>query len=251
MEIGSLIELISNLPLKAALAALAANKIYDLSAKGYESLRKVIHDKVSEKKFGFAPNKEELNILNKIAEKEYFKEFGVILPNHPYSDFIRVGYLISYLNKIGGESNRIRVEQIRSSVALRPNGHNLIKIVNLVSTGAIVPVVDYLFDLKKKKYELVYIMGAFDEIILEWKQYTYFVQVDTPVQKIIDEIKSRIVHNRKLIMCFSYGHATGNCILAVAQLLKDTASDGKYFYESKNSTEGDKEVHCSTFKLID
>ncbi len=250
MDVEAIITAISRLDLKDTLKLLAGKKILDLGKKGYESIRKLIQDKTAEKKFGFVPNKEENDILKKVAEREYYLEFGSILPNHHYSDLIRVGYLVAHLNKSGKEVDRVRGDEIRGSIRKRPNGVNLIKIVYLVTTGAIAPVVDYLSDLKKKKYENDYILNAFDEIIIEWKKYAYFVKKEITEKIIVEIITHKMRNKQKLIMIFSYGSAKRNCTLAVAQLLKDQICED-YFYESKNNQEGDKEVHSSTFTLMD
>ena len=177
---------IKDLPLKEVVKFLGAKGIFDLSKKGYESLKEFIKRKSSEKKYGFVPKADEGNVLVKVAEKQYFVNFAYVLPKHRYSDLIRVGYLISYLNKIGGSANRQRVEIIRESIRNIPNGHFLIKIVNLVS----------------------------------------------------------------LIMIFSYGSAKNNTTLAIAELLKEGVTKN-YHYESNNNIEGEKEVHSSTFTLME
>ena len=241
---------IKDLQLPEALAYLAANKILNLTKKGFESVRKAIQKKTAKKKVGFVPNKDENTFLKRVAEREYFREFGSILPNHKYSDFIRVGYLIAHLNKLGGQNNRQRVIEIRSSICQRPNGVFLIKIVNLVTTGAVVPVIDYLSELKKQKYDSEHIADIFNEIMLDWKKYAYFVKATTKMKEIITIIKRKVANDQRLIMIFSYGSAKDQTTKAVAQILKDKITEA-YFYESKNNKEGDKEVHSSTFTLIE
>lgn len=238
------------MPIKAALATLAINKVFNLTQKGYESIRKLIQDKASEKKYGFVPNKDENNFLIRVAEKSYFREFGNLLPKHRYSDLIRVGYLLSHLNKVGGEINRSRVNEIRELIFKRPNGSYLIKIVNLVTTGAIVPVVDHLNDLKKKNYDTDFITGVFDEIIREWEKYAYFVKAETKEKEIIPVILNKMQNKLRIIMIFSYGSAKIPATKAVAQILNGNKNEG-YFYESNNSIEGEKEVHYSTFSLME
>lgn len=251
MELEWILRTIQSLPLKEALEFLFAQKIYDLGAKGYESIRRTIQQKNSEKKFGFVPNKDESNFLARVPEeRKYFTEFAQVLPKHKYSDLIRVGYLIAHLNKIGGEANRTRVRDLRDSISHKPNGSVLIKIVSLVTTGAIVPVVEYLAELKRKNYDTDHLTDVFDEIILEWEQYTYFVRAETTVAQIVQHVKQKIQTKQKLVMVFSYGSAKGPTTQAIAQLLKEGTTEG-YFYDSKNNTEGEKEVHSSTFSFID
>lgn len=241
---------IKDIPLKEVLQFLNAKGIIDLSKKGYESVKEFIKKKSSEKKYGFVPKADEGNVLVKVAEKPYFVNFAYALSKHRYSDLIRVGYLVSHLNKIGGSANRERVEIIRDAIRNMPNGFFLTKIVNLVTTGAIVPVVDHLCGLKNKKYDEDYITNVFDDIIQEWQKYTYFVKAEDPKEEIMIDIKQRIANNQNLIMVFSYGSAKNNTTLAIAELLKAGVTKN-YHYESNNNIEGEKEVHSSTFTLMD
>ncbi len=161
-----------------------------------------------------------------------------------------MGYLISQLNRIGGELNRIRVAQIRESVSQRPNGGFLIRIVNLVTTGGIVPVVDYLSELRRKKYDQTYLSQEFDEIIYQWNRYAYFTNSEMTEETIFNTIRTKMESSQKLIMIFAYGSATNNTTKAVARILNDGNNRG-YFYQSKNNMEGDKPTHSSTFTLIE
>ncbi len=240
---------IKDLPLKDALNLIAAYKIFSVSVKGYEKIRDWIHAKFSEKKWGFVPNEDEDNVLLRISERDYYAEFSKLLPHHQYSDFIRVGYLIAQLNRMGGEHNRTRVRQIRESVSQRPNGGFLIRIVNIVTTGGIVPVVDYLRELKSKKYDQNYISQEFDEIISEWNKYAYFTNSEMGEEEIFKTIKTKMDNSQKLIMIFAFGSATNNTMRAVARILNDGFNKG-YFYQSKNNIEGDMPTHTSTFTLI-
>jgi hypothetical protein len=250
MDINAIILQIQSLPLKEALAFLAANKIYNLSGKSYSHLKKIITTKASKKKYGFVPNKNESTYLGRVRERVYYNEFIRLLPKHRYSDLIRTGYLISHLNKTGGRTNRTRVKNIRESICLMPNGAHNIKIVNLVTTGAIVPLMNYLDRLKKQNYDNDYILNYFDEFIINWKKITYFVQNKEKILSIYNQIKQKIKTQERIIMIFSYGSAKTNTTKAVAKILNEGSHEG-YLYDSKNVTEGDKEVHASTFSLID
>jgi hypothetical protein len=249
-QIEALIPVIQSLPIKEALVLLISKKIYDLSKKPYESIRKIIQEKASLKKYGFIPNKEEGDFLKRVPEKVYFNEFSSLIPKHEYSDLVRTGYLLANLNRKGGIINRNRITDIKGSVCQRPNGAYLIKVINLVTTGAIVPVVDYLCELKRKGYDESYLKNSFDEILIDWKKHAFFVKAEYEVSEIKEAIKSRIKNQQKLIMVFSYGSAKNNTTLAVAELLNTGQKEG-YLYESKNSKEGEKDVHVSTFVLLD
>lgn len=241
-QIASAVE---NLGIKAAILYFLKEGITDVAKSGYENLKEIIREKAN-KSFCFTPNKDEANFLKRAVERAYFQEFNRLLPKHPYSDLIRTGYLVSHLNKLGG--NAQRVEEIRGTVSMKPNGIFLIRVLNLVTTGAIVPVVDYLSELKKKGYDEQYLNSQFDEIINDWSKYTYFVKSDFSEGKIFDDIKVKIIQKQKIIMIFSIGSAKRNTTLAVAKLLKEDCVEG-YFYDSKNNKEGDKEVHASFFSL--
>jgi hypothetical protein len=79
MKLDDLLEAISKLPLKQTLAFLFGKGVYDVSKRGFESIRNVIRDKVNKETFGFVPNKDECNVLEKVFEKRYYKEFGYLL----------------------------------------------------------------------------------------------------------------------------------------------------------------------------
>lgn len=248
VDINSILEIISVLDLKQITTFLAGKGIYDLSKEGFESIRKVIQDKVNTHKFGFTPKKDEHNVLIKIAQRQYYQEFRYLIGNHPHSDLIRVGYLISHLNKMGGIQNSKRVQEISDSIFHRPNGAISLKIVRIVTTGAIVPIADYLSELKKRNYDKTYLIDRFNEIIIEWNKYTIFVKSQDTKEQILEEIKIKMGQKQNLIMIFAYGSAKSIATQAVAEIYKDK---GDYFYESKNNIEGDKETHSSVFSLMD
>ncbi len=250
MNPESIINAIKDLPLKEALGYLIVNKIFSFNQSGFESIKEIIREKVSSKKYGFVPNKDEGNFLVKASERQYYREFGRILPNHRYSDLIRTGYLVTHLNKLGGEANKQRAIEIKESVLHRPNGVISLRIVQLVTTGALVPVVDYLDELKKKNYDLEYLSNTFDEVINDWKKYACFIKSEMSETQINNLIMEKIEAKQKLIMLFSYGFAKKNTTRAVASILKNAACD-EYFYESKNVNEGDLETHVSSFSLIE
>ncbi len=247
MDLDSILKTIANFSLKETLTYLGSKGIFSVAKEGFSSIRKAIQEKVNSEKFGFTPDKEESNRLIKISQKEYYKEFERLLKKHPHSDLIRVGYLVSSLNKIGGNKNRVRVKEIRDSVYNRPNGAKSIRIVELVTTEAIVPVIDYLSELKKRNYDTPYITEAFNEIVNNWNSYTIFVKAEHDTEKIVEQIKFKIKSKQKLIMIFASGSAINSATKAVAEILKEKDD---YFYESKNNLEGDIEVHVSTFTLI-
>ncbi len=249
-EIKQIVSTIRDLPLDAGLKFLAFKGLLDLGKQGYESIRSIVREKVSKRNFGFVPNATEDNYLGKVADKAYYREFHSVLPKHRYSDLIRVGYLISFLNKAGGNKHRQRVDEIREQIKNTPNGRHSIKIINLVTTGGIVPVVDYLGELKRNNYDEDYRNNVFDEIISDWKKYSIFVEAETKEEDIMKLIEFAMLDKQKLIMVFARGSAKECTTKAIAEMLKKPISNG-YHYDSKNNTEGEKEVHSSTFSLMD
>ena len=186
----------------------------------------------------------------KFKDKNCYKSFCRLLPDHKYSDLIRVGYLMSQYNKIGGAENRKRFEQIKGEIYGRPNGVILLRIAYLVTTGAIVPVLDYLSELQKKNFDTHYLESAFDETINDWTKYSIFVEKEKPEQEIISDVKNKMLTRQKLILIFAYGSAEIITVRALAQILKEDISKN-YFYVSSNNIEGDKPVHHSSFILIE
>ena len=248
--IESILRTIDGLSVKATLAYLSKEfHICDLAKNGLESIKDAIIRKTKTSKFGFVPNKEESNFLLRVSkEKQGYKEFTRILPKNHYSDYIRVGYLISNLNKIGNKTEK--VEKIREGISLRPNGAFLIKVVNLVTTGSIVPILDYLDELRRKNYDSNYLEHSFSDIISEWARYTIFIERTKTELEVYEEVKTRLQQRQKLVMVFAYGSAELTTVVAMARIIKESAHSG-YFYSSKNTVEGDKPVHSSSFMLLD
>lgn len=153
------------------------------------------------------------------------------------------------MNKIGGENNRKRIEEIRSHVGGVSNGKNLLKAIKIVTTGAIVPVVDYLGELKKEGFDEDYMTHEFDEILNNFGKYSIFVKATESEHEVFNKIEEKMLIQQKLIMVFSYGSAKINTTKAVAKLLKNKIYE-PYFYESKNNKEGEKDTHSSTFRIL-
>ena len=244
-QIANIINAIADLPLKEALKFLKAKNIVDLGKTGYEKIREIIRTKNSEKKFGFVPNKDEANFLTTVSKKPHYTEFNSLIPNSKYSDFIRIGYLVRSLNKKG---NHHRYPEISEYVAGQPNGAHLIKVVNLVTTDTIVPVLDYLLSLKRKNYDSAYIKSAFDSILNDWMKISYFVRAEFSEDQIYREVKTKLSNKQKIIMVFSYGSANENTTRAIAKVQNEGLAED-YSYSSKNDKEGEKKVHSSTFTL--
>ena len=109
--INSILRTIEGLGMKATLVYLLKEGINLVKDDAYQKIKELIKQKSEkklEKQFGFMPDKNEANSLKRFGNNEYFKEFNKLLPNHPHSDWIRVGYLISFLNKTRGDMNRIK-----------------------------------------------------------------------------------------------------------------------------------------------
>lgn len=250
MNIDSILDVAKNLELKELLAYLVANGIKNTTLQGYEKVRDLIRKRHSEKIYAFVPDKNEATKLLKFADNTYYRNMKECLTkDYKYLDIIRTGYLIVNLNKIGGEPNRSRVSDIKMNIGSRPNGHFLLKVVKLVTTGAVVPVAEYLIELKNKGYQTTFIQNTFEEIIFEFEKYTIFATGSEAVGEIKTHVLQKIQLAHKLIMLFSYGSATVNTTKAVAEILNQNLK-GDYTYSSKNNKEGEKDVHVSTFVLI-
>jgi len=248
MDLEHIIEHIKNLPLKEVLAYLASLKLKDLPRE----LKKIIQDKFNEGKYGFVPNPIEADILQKISNRHQFREFKHIIPNSKYEDAIRVGYLITRLTKTQTRNNDnvIRIREIKDELRQRHNGYFLIRATTMVTTGTIVPAIEYLSELKRKGYDKENLDLEFEKMLNDWDDITLFVTRENDVDELIGIIDTKLSkEDRKILIIYAYGRAKYIATKAVAGILNsDVAED--YFYESKNNDEGEKEVHTSTFTKI-
>ncbi len=250
IDFNSLIAQVKDLQIPEILKFLTKNGVTLAVLKKSDDLIALIKNKQNEGKYGFIPNKKEGEILKKTKNRGLYKEFCELVTNKKHWDLIRTGYLISTLNKMGGEDAKKRIEEIKSIIVSNPNGAINIKICSIVTTGAITSIVDYLKTLKRKNYDQSYIDDVFNQIIYDWIKHTIFPKKEDTTEQIKQEILSKGTQKLSLIMIFSMDSAMQNTCYAVAEIVKDSLLKD-YFYSSYNDEEGLHKVHVSTFTLID
>ena len=218
--IEAIVKEIINLPLKEALALLAAKKILDFSGKGYGEIKRVIQDKQNECKYAFVPNKEEAkNLLGYDSDPQYIA-IEIIVPDYRHIDLLRTGLLINSYQKNPTRANTKRVSEIKKQIRNRPNGGHFLKIVNLPTTPLFSSIVDYLYQRKKEGYTNVALKDELNEIIETFDKMSLFVKTGSDKDIVIDFCKKHVKIKDEAFFILGMGLAGDVVLEAIQDLTK-------------------------------
>ncbi len=208
----------------------AQNRIKELSDEG---------------KYGFTPSETEAKSFYKLRKSDIYRRFSECLGDHWSRNLILLGLHITHLNK---NDKREIIDRVRSDVYGR-HGKKGIRITELGSTGAIVPILGFLSDLKLKGANSDDLKSEFDNIIADWQNITVFVEADDSKKHILNEISALTKRNKPQFFVFAYGSAIDNTVLTIAELNnKKFFRKNRYVLFSSSRTEGNKPVYMCVFE---
>lgn len=169
-------------------------------------------------KYGFVPNAQEANSLQRINESPIFCRLKECIGDHWSLDLVKVGMYIMELND-EGERNLIRKIRDRTNKKHGPRG---MKIINLGSTGVINDVISYLDNLKLRKgYSQKHVYEEFEKILDKWEQISIFVKSEHNEDTLYDDILSHMYLKHSIFFVFAYGSACNVAMKIIAEMNND------------------------------
>lgn len=204
----------------------------------------------SKLEYGITLNPEESKSLKDISESEFYRIFKKYLGNHWSINLIKVGLYISDLDEGG---NQERAREIQGEV-FKKYGHKGVKITHLASVGILIPVMNYIIDLKlQKDASIIVLSQEFDKILSEWDTISIPVSADLTELNLREKILQKMNNNYPIFFVFSSGRAARNTQLTLAKMNNEQLFSGKYLMTSKNRVNPISKIeHCLwTFDKIE
>lgn len=155
--------------------------------------------------YGITLNPQEGNSLKTIANNEFYQLFKRYLGEHWSLKLIKVGLYLSELNE---EGKRERAGEIQKE-AYQKYGSKGAKIIHLASTGILIPIMDYIIDLKLHKGASCIVLNQeFDKILDEWDKISIPVHWDSKETSLENEIKNKMENNYPIFFVYASGSAS-------------------------------------------
>lgn len=214
--------------------------------KSAPEIKKFADDKIKQlwglKHIGFPVSAAQAEEFRKLADSNVYSSVKACLTGHWAIEPTLSGLYVDKLNK---ENRRSEITEIRNKVH-KKYGLDGIRIIDLATTGAIIPVLWYLTDLKQRKnYCATDLAIEFSKILENWKNISIFVEKETLQKEVEDKIVHYMVQEKPIFFVFSYGQvASKPAISAIAKLNNNGSfQKGKYVFFSHPEIEGDVEKY--------
>lgn len=201
------------------------------------------------RKYGFVPNAQQANALQRINESPVFCRLKECVGKHWSLNLVKIGIYIMELND---EDERQLIKEIRDR-ANKKYGPRGMKVLALGSTGVILDVVDYLDGLKLRKgYGETYIASEFDKIIDTWEKITIFVKSKHDEDAVYVDIIKHMSDKHPIFFIFAYGSACNVAMRIIAEMNNDgmiTQRYGYLFWTKPGKDRGGKIKYTWDFEL--
>lgn len=193
-----------------------------------------LKDKISKiwlkNEYGVTLEPKEGESLKRIGENEFYRVFKKYLGEHWSIKLIKVGLYISELNE---EGKRKRAQDLQNE-AYKKHGPKGVKIIQLASTGILIPVMGYIIDLKLyKDANPIVLNQAFDKILEEWDMVSVPVNNDTNEITLKHEIISKMDYNHPIFFVYAAGNPSRIAQLTLAKMNNEALFSGKYLMTPK------------------
>ena len=218
-------------------------------AKGLtEPIKNKIKEVWLKLEYGVTINVEESESLKKISENDFYLLFKKYLGEHWSLKLIKVGIYISELNE---EGKRERAKQLYDE-SFKKYGRKGQRIIQLASTGILVPVMKYIVDLKLDKGANPIVLNReFDKILDEWEQISIPVHRESSEEAINNEIQKKISKGYPIFFVYASGSASKIAQLTLAKMRNENMFDHKYLMFPKIKVINDIEYCLWVFEKIE
>lgn len=198
------------------------------AAKGLtESLKNKVKEFWLKSEYGVTINAEESESLKKISENDFYILFKKYLGSHWSLKLIKVGIYISELNE-EGKRERAKLLEDEAYKKYGPKGK---RIIQLASTGILVPVMQYLIDLKLNKGANILVLNnEFDKILGEWEKISIPIHRDSVEKVIADSVKEKMKTGYPIFFVYASGSASKIAQLTIAKMKNENVFDSYIFF---------------------
>lgn len=217
-----------------------------------KGLTKAVKEKIEKAwlklEYGVTLNAEEADSLKRIAENDFYLLFKKYLGAHWSLKLIKVGLYISELNDDG----KIERTKKLNSEAYQKYGTKGAKIIQIASTGVLVPLMGYIIDLKLNKGANILVLHQeFDKVLEEWDMISTPVTASYSEEMIEEQIVTKMENSRPIFFVYSAGSASKKAQLTIAKMNNEYKFQDKYLLTPKIKVVNNVEYCLWAFEKIE
>lgn len=204
---------------------LAQASIIGIEKISARMLSKIKSTWLKHKYYGFSPTPSESEALKEISNNSTYNTFSRCVGKYEFNAFIRIGLLLYELNEKGDTT---RVNEIRKYVYSK-HGSFPKKIIHIASTGVLLPVLEYLTNLKdEKNLSSDIVREEFANIVSTWENVSIAVSILDPESLTKEAITKKVLGNVPIFFVYAAGNAVNKSVTIVAELRNGGLFSGKY-----------------------
>ncbi|KXS46221.1 MAG: hypothetical protein AWU58_740 [Methanohalophilus sp. T328-1] len=183
-----------------------------------DAIKKRVKELWSKKQYGFTPDAKTAKELQNITKSDAYRRMEECVGKTSYLNIVKLGLKIEDLSyKLGSAE----IENIRKDV-FNKYGKDGINILNMGNNGALLPLIQYLSDLKiKNNYSQEGMLNHFMEVIHDWERITIFHKTENGIDGLTDTIKRFMSSRQELFFVFAIGSAGDQAKKAISSLSND------------------------------
>ncbi len=170
------------------------------------------------KQYGFTPEPKIASELQQITKSDAYQRTKECIGNNPHLNVIKLGLR---MEKLTEEGKIEAIDNIKNSV-YRKHGQEGITILNMGATGALMPIIQHLSDMKiKNDYGQTYMLDYFYRILKDWTSITIFHQTEHGQEALTTKIKKYMDAHFEIFFVFSIGSAGDQAMKSIATIRND------------------------------
>ncbi|MBW6469859.1 MAG: hypothetical protein K0A90_01400 [Methanosarcinaceae archaeon] len=144
------------------------------------------------------------------------------------------------MEKLTEEGKIEAIESIKNDV-IKKYGMGGITILNMGATGALMPIIQHLSDIKiENDYEQIYMLDYFNKVIANWSNITIFHQTEHGQEALTSKIKKYMDAHFEIFFVFSIGTAGAQAMKSIATINNDGTIQYKGYMFTLISKKADK-----------
>ena len=221
-----------------------------VSKDSLEWISNKVKDILAQKRYGFTPEPKIATELQQITKSDAYRRTKECIGNNPLLNVIRLGLR---MEKLTEEGKIEAIGNIKNNV-IRKYGLEGITILNMGATGALMPIIQHLSDMKiENDYDQIYMLNNFEKVIENWTNITIFHQTEHGKKALVEKIKRYMDAHLEIFFVFSIGSAGNQAKKAISTLSNDGTIQQKGYMLTLISRKEDQmgRVHFSwVFKNI-
>lgn len=189
-----------------------------VSKDSLEWISNKVKEILAQKQYGFTPEPKIATELQQITKSDAYRRTKECIGNNPLLNVIRLGLR---MEKLTEEGKTEAIGNIKNNV-IRKYGLEGITILNMGATGALMPIIQHLSDMKiENDYDQIYMLNNFKKVIENWTNITIFHQTEHGKKALVEKIKRYMDAQLEIFFVFSIGSAGDQAKKAISTLSND------------------------------